>query len=111
MVLSSIVMAADSGPVTVLDEGTKVSGPVVHVSIKNFAYEDAEIAVKPGTTVVWTNEDSVGHNVRLFAEPTNSLDEDLVGPMLARGKTFSITFHEEGVYEYHCDPHPFMLGA
>ncbi|MCP8315647.1 MAG: hypothetical protein H3Z51_02130, partial [archaeon] len=32
------------------------------------------------------------------------------GP-LYQGQSFSYTFTEPGVYVYHCDPHPYMVGT
>jgi plastocyanin len=66
------------------------------------------ITVTKGTAVTWTNLDSVIHTVESGAaeQPTELFDS---GP-LNQGQSFSFTFTEPGVYVYHCDPHPYMLG-
>src|SRR5437764_12123039 len=35
----------------------------VHVTIQNFAFSPQTLTVAPGTTVIWTNKDSVNHTV------------------------------------------------
>jgi len=84
---------------------------VVHVTIRDSMYNPEVVTVKPGTTVVWTNRDGEPHNVYVFAAKSNGLEQDIIGPLLRRGQTFAITFHQEGQYEYTCDPHPWMAGT
>ncbi len=81
------------------------------ISIVNFAYSPQEIRISPGTTVTWVNLDSVMHTVS-FGEHG---DEHGSGAGIDSGPmnymdAWSYTFEEPGVYEYHCDPHPYMTG-
>jgi len=78
-------------------------GDTVHVDIQNLKYQQEEIVIAPGTTVVWRNADPVQHTV---IADDGSFDSGLIDP---RG-TFSRTFAEEGVHAFHCMPHPFMTG-
>lgn len=80
------------------------------VAIKDFAFSPAKITVKKGTTVTWTNEDSVGHNV-VADDATNSGGLPTSHALLAQGQTFSHTFNEVGTFNYHCAPHPHMKGV
>ncbi len=43
-------------------QGAPVTG-VTHINMQNFAYQMANIQVRAGTTVTWTNQDSVPHSV------------------------------------------------
>jgi plastocyanin len=73
------------------------------VEIENFSFKPATITVKKGTTVTWTNEDSVEHTV------TPDTEGDFEGSdLLAKGETYSFTFDKVGTFSYHCKPHPQM---
>ena len=75
------------------------------VRIQNFAFTNADISVRVGDTVEWTNNDSAAHTVN----STNG------GPLnsgsLAAGGTYSYTFTAAGTYPYKCNFHPSMLGT
>ena len=72
-------------------------------------FEPAEISVKTGTTVVWTNADSVSHTVTSgdpSAGPSGAFDSDLIKP----GNTFNHRFDSVGTTPYFCSVHPWMTG-
>lgn len=75
------------------------------VTISDFAFSPATLTVKKGTTVTWTNKDSVAHTVT--SDTGNMLDS----PLFSAGETFSFTFNEVGTFSYHCTPHPQMKGT
>jgi plastocyanin len=85
--------------------GTPVTG-TGQVSIANFAFSPSAISVKVGTTVTWTNNDSMTHTVTSTSGPT-SFDS---GPRTA-GQTFSYTFASTGTWNYWCSFHPSMTGT
>lgn len=68
------------------------------------SYQPEHIVVKAGTTVVWTNKDSVAHTV---TDSNNVFDSNLISP----GETWSHTFKDGGTYNYYCTIHPWMRGA
>ena len=74
------------------------------VTISGFAFDPAEITVKAGDTVTWTNQDSVQHKV----VSDNGIFE---GPAIGQGMTYSFTFATAGTYTYHCGIHPSMKGT
>lgn len=76
------------------------------VEIKNHAYSPATITVKVGTTVTWTNQDGVRHDV----VATNASADAPSSELLARGESYSFTFNKPGTYDYYCTPHPYMKG-
>jgi len=87
-----------------------LSGPAaVQVSISDYAFAPSNVTVKAGTTVRWTNYDFIGHTVTFGAHDDmgGGMDSGLMGHM----GLFSNTFGEPGVFEYHCDPHPYMTGV
>lgn len=72
------------------------------VTIQNFAFSPATLTVAPGTTVIWTNSDSVAHTV------TSDTGAWAASAPLATGQRFSFTFAKPGTYQYHCSIHPMM---
>lgn len=76
----------------------------VSVEIKDFAFAPGTLTVPKGTTVVWTNKDSVGHTVT----PDDVSDAFEGSEMIAKDETYQFTFDTPGTYTYHCQPHPQM---
>ena len=76
------------------------------VTIQNFAFSPANITVKVGTTVTWTNKDSVAHTVTETDGKTGP-DSGNVNPNSA----YSFTFKTAGTYHYNCKIHPEMVGT
>jgi plastocyanin len=76
------------------------------VTIDNFAFSPADITVKAGTTVTWTNKDSVTHTVTENDGKTGPNSGDL-----ASGKSYSFTYASAGTFKYHCSIHAEMLGT
>ena len=81
------------------------AGATVHVVIQNFAFSPATITVAPGTTVVWTQKDTVGHTV------TSNSGAWPQSALLNQNDTFKVTLTKAGTYTYHCSPHPYMMGT
>jgi len=82
-----------------------IAAQVSRVTISNFSFAPTTLKVKKGTTVTWTNQDSIKHNV---------VSDSGTGPgsaLLAKGESYSYTFNTAGTFNYHCDPHPFMKGS
>jgi plastocyanin len=79
------------------------------VLIMHYSFVPNIITISEGTTLTWINMDLVVHTVEsgTHEQPTELFDS---GP-LDQGQSFSFTFTETGVYVYHCDPHPYMLGT
>ncbi len=74
------------------------------VTIKNFAFDPATLTISKGTTVTWTNEDSVPHQI---VSDSNAFSSSPLG----KGQTYSFTFSEIGTFSYHCAIHPSMKGT
>jgi glucose/arabinose dehydrogenase/plastocyanin len=73
-------------------------------------YDPSLLNVTTGTTVKWTNNDSVPHTVTegtaTIYSSTNKFDSGIFGP----GQTFEHTFDKPGNVKYYCSIHPFMSG-
>jgi plastocyanin len=72
------------------------------VTIDNFTFTPAQLTVKLGDTVTWTNHDDIPHTV-VSAGKFRSKATDTDG-------TFSFTFSSAGDYKYFCSLHPHMTG-
>jgi len=72
------------------------------VEIEDFSFIPSRLNINPGDMVEWRNRDNVGHT----ATSDNGIWDS---GLLARDETFTYTFTIEGVYPYHCSPHPFMV--
>src|SRR3989344_1506254 len=75
------------------------------VSIQNFSFNPSVLSIKTGTTVTWTNNDSVPHTV------TTDSGDLLNSSTIAPGQLFSYTFAVPGSVSYHCALHPSMKGT
>jgi amicyanin len=95
-------MDMSPGNVPVAKASAAVATDAVH--IKNFAFSPATITVKAGSTVVWTNDDSIQHDVTFDGGAITS-------SVLNHNDTFSHTFLTAGTYHYICSIHPFMHGT
>jgi len=85
----------------IVDNSSAVSpaaGTTLEISMVNFSFSPKEVAIKKGTTVTWTNQDSAVHTVTSDMPLFDSGD-------LAQGKSFSYTFSTAGTFAYHCTPH------
>ncbi len=72
------------------------------VEIEDFSFIPSRLHLNPGDAIEWRNRDNVSH--------TSTSDNGIWDSgLLARDETFTYTFTVEGVYPYHCTPHPFMV--
>ncbi len=78
------------------------------VTISDMAFSPSTVTVKKGTTVTWTNQDSVAHSV---VSDTDSPNGGLNSSTFAKGAQFSFNFTGAGTYKYHCGVHPSMTGT
>ncbi len=76
------------------------------VKIKDFKFVPADITVKVGDTIKWTNEDSAAHTA---TASDGAFDTD----RLAQGESGSHTFTsaDVGTHSYICSIHPSMKGT
>jgi plastocyanin len=97
--VSQVSPAVESKPAA----AQSVAGGNAEVSLANFKFSPAELTVKVGTKVTWTNTDSVGHTV-------TASDGSWDSGNLGQGQSFSILFDKVGTFNYKCTVHPGMVG-
>ncbi|MCZ7401754.1 MAG: hypothetical protein O8C61_05995 [Candidatus Methanoperedens sp.] len=71
----------------------------VYATIKGTMFNPPELNITNGTTVRWTNLDSVEYSLNVSGYQS---------PPLNKKDTWKFTFNKTGIYEYGCDSHPSM---
>jgi plastocyanin len=79
------------------------AAPKVEVRIENFNFSPAELKVKAGTQITWTNGDDIPHTVVSEGQAFKS-------KVLSTGEKFTFTSGKVGTYSYSCSIHPNMTG-
>jgi plastocyanin len=92
------ILAATTAGVRAADEAL--------VTIDNFTFAPARIAVPVGTRVTWTNRDDIPHTVVGSDAPRR-----LRSPPLDTGESYAFAFAEAGTFRYFCSLHPHMQGT
>jgi plastocyanin len=80
------------------------AGDTLEITIVNFSFSPNEVTIKKGTTVTWTNQDSVIHTA---TSDTGIFDSG----NLSQGQSFSYTFSTAGTFPYVCTPHKANMKA
>ncbi len=82
---------------------------VVSVTISGFAFNPSVLTITAGTTVSWTNQDTVTHTTTSDSGSLETWNSGLLSP---DGKgVFTKTFDMVGSFPYHCSIHTDMHGT
>jgi plastocyanin len=84
------------------------SGKTATVDMKNIQFNPKALTVSKGTTVTWTNSDSVGHDVTKETGPGPKFQSGTGD--IGSGETYKVTFNDPGTIKYECTVHPGMTG-
>lgn len=79
-------------------------GGRVAVSYRNISITPANITIRAGATVKWTNFDATLHNVAITSGPVR-----FSSPALTEGRVYTATLARPGVYHYLCTFHPGLM--
>ncbi len=77
---------------------------VVDVAIRDYKFDPAEVVVKRGTTVRWTNHEKRASHSILLAAPVGESER------MFPGESWQRVFDAPGTHDYSCGPHPEMRG-
>jgi plastocyanin len=83
-----------------------VQGGVVHVAYRNITIRPDTLKVRVGTTVVWTNDDPLEHNVTSKSGPLHFASKNI-----REGETFAVKMTRAGVIHYLCTIHPASMNG
>jgi plastocyanin len=87
-------------PVPIATQAFPVQEPTtVYVEIKGSTFIPLELNITNGTTVRWTNLDSVRYVLNVRGSQS---------PPLNKRDTWNFTFNKTGTYEYNSSSHPSM---
>jgi plastocyanin len=78
----------------------------VQIAYRNITINPDTLRVKTGTTIHWTNFDSVTHNVTSESGP-----QHFASGSLPAGKGFSVTLNKPGKINYECTIHPATMNG
>jgi plastocyanin len=88
----------------------QATGPVrsglVQIAYRNFAIAPDTVRVKVGSTIRWTNFDSVGHNVTSEGAPQHFASKNF-----GEGRTFQIKALKPGVIHYESTNYPATMNG
>lgn len=83
-----------------------VQSGLVKITYHEIAIEPDTLKVKVGSTVEWTNEDPVEHNVTSASGPSKFASKNF-----GEGGKFKITVTKAGVIHYRCTLHPATMNG
>jgi plastocyanin len=87
------------------EQAPTAKGGAGDVTMKDIKFNPAKVTIKKGQTVVWTNDDSVGHDVTSDTFKSGSPGG------IENGQTFQHKFAKAGTFKYRCSVHPGMEGT
>lgn len=109
-ILDYFVIGNDPFPAVGVSTTAKVLIPNGNSALANTGFFlPLNLEVIRGTTVVWQNQDNIGHTVQSQDDKGNVISM-FNSNVLKTGDTFSYKFDKPGVYHYFCTIHPWRIG-
>ena len=78
----------------------------VQIAYRNITIQPDTVKVKVGSTITWTNYDSIEHNVTSLGGPQKFASGDI-----GEGTHFAIKATRPGVIHYECTIHPTSMNG
>ena len=97
--------ASDPPAATPSTSTPAAAGDTVQIGMKGLQFEPRDVTVKVGTTVIWTNNEDIPHNV--VAEEGAEFQSDTFG----KDGTYEFKAEKAGTVKYVCTIHPGMAGT
>jgi plastocyanin len=83
-----------------------IQSGVVPIAYRNIAIDPDTLRVKVGSTIKWTNYDSIEHNVTNDGGGTKFASGNF-----GEGKTFEVKVTKPGIIHYRCTIHPASMNG
>lgn len=83
-----------------------IQSGVVPIAYRNIAIDPDTLKVKVGSTIKWTNYDSVEHNVTSEGGVAKFASKDF-----GEGETYEIKVTKPGIIHYECTIHPASMNG
>ncbi|MCE9622363.1 MAG: cupredoxin domain-containing protein [Actinomycetia bacterium] len=94
--------SVDTSPTTA-PSVTVVAAETADITIADFMFTAAEVHIKAGGSVTWTNGDDQAHT----ATSSGNFDAGAIDP----SQSSTVEFPVAGTFTYVCSFHPFMNGT
>lgn len=101
LVVSGLVAMAGCAGSQASESVALVEGVVVDVDAFDNTFRPEQVAVAPGTEVVWTNKGRNEHNILPVDDSEFRVEAEQFGP----DATYRYRFTEPGEYAYYCSLH------
>jgi plastocyanin len=88
------------------ESSAPVQSGTVQIAYRNIAIDPDTLKVKVGSTIKWTNYDSVEHNVTSEGGPQKFASKDF-----GENGTYEIKANKPGVIHYECTIHPASMNG
>ena len=109
-ILDYLVVGNDPYPTVGVSTTAKVLIPNGNSALANTGFFlPLNLEVIRGTTVMWQNDDNIGHTIQSQDNKGNVISL-FNSNVLKTGDTFSYKFDKPGVYHYFCTIHPWRIG-
>lgn len=102
---SSSDTAASTPAATSAPAAAPASGDTVAIGMQGLKFDPADVTVKVGQTVKWTDLEDIPHNV------TAESGADFTSDTFGKGKSFEFKAEKAGTIKYVCTIHPGMEGT
>jgi plastocyanin len=86
--------------------GAPVQSGTVKIKYHEISIEPDTLKVKVGSTIEWSNEDPVEHNVTSASGPAKFASKNF-----GEGGTFKVTVTKPGIIDYRCTLHPATMNG
>ena len=83
-----------------------VQSGIVHITYHNISIAPDTVKVKVGSTIIWTNMDSVEHDVTSEGGP-----QQFASGTFGEGRSYTIKVLKPGVIHYECTIHPASMNG
>jgi plastocyanin len=83
-----------------------IQNGVVPIAYRNIAIDPDTLRVKVGSTIKWTNYDSVEHNVTSQGGPAKFSSKNF-----GEGETYEVKVTKPGTIHYECTIHPASMNG
>src|SRR5438309_891388 len=107
LMLAIAMSTVAAGGACLAPVGQPTNGTGLTVSIVNCTFGPTILHAPVGSTITWSNVDSLPHAIAGAGWTANAEPFGMFNP----GTTVSYTFKEAGIYQYMCHLHPGMAGV
>jgi plastocyanin len=118
LLAAGLTGCASSSADTTSSSTASARGKGTQIALSQLMFMPAKTTIKVGTTVTWTNDESISHTVtsgvatgvdrsttlRSGEKPDGRFNKKLPN----KGDSFSFTFSKAGTFSYYCDIHKGM---